>query len=156
MSLPDAWTDKIFEKLAITYGTRFAAMYDGMAIEKVKSDWSATLSALQHRPEAISFALESLPPDHPPTSLQFRELARACPAQPQRRLPMPECDQKVKAEGIEVMRHFARNFGKIRNPLAWACKLQDRERRRESLTPFQKEAWRYALRADRADQLEAA
>lgn len=148
MSLPASWVDHIFAKLTLTYGQRFTGLYAGLEINSVKRDWGATLSALQHHPQAISFALENLPVDLPPTSLQFREIARACPAQPQRRLPIPDCDPSVKAEAIETLRHFAANFGRNRNHYhrRWAEKLCDRERRGEKLTTFQREAWREALR----------
>jgi hypothetical protein len=74
MSLPDAWIEKIFEKLALVYGHQFFSRWDGMDLARVKADWAHELRRFQQNPAAISYGLEHLPADRPPTVLQFRDL----------------------------------------------------------------------------------
>ena len=99
MSLPIPWVDKIFAKLALVYGRDFAARWDGMTIADVKTDWGHELAGFANHPEAIGFALQNLPPDRPPTVLQFRDLCRKAPAPDVPRLPEPKADPaRVAAE----------------------------------------------------------
>lgn len=100
-ALPIAWVDRIFEKLNLIYGRAFIARWDdcGYPIEDVKADWAHELSGFKDHPDAISYALQHLPPDRPPTVLQFREIARKAPPKPLPRLPEPKADMaRVKAE----------------------------------------------------------
>lgn len=99
MSLPIAWVDKIFTKLTLLYGREFVARWEGMTIADVKTDWGHELAGFEHHPEAIHFALQNLPPEKPPTVLQFRDMARRAPAPDVPRLPEPKADPaRVAAE----------------------------------------------------------
>ena len=79
MSLPAAWTDKIFEKLTVTYGRDFLSRWEGMDLNAVKSDWAHELSGLFRQPSSIAWALDHLP-EKPPTVVQFRRIANEMPA----------------------------------------------------------------------------
>lgn len=85
MSLPAAWTDRIFEKLTITYGRDFLSRWEGMDLNAVKSDWAHELSGLFRHPSSIAWALDHLP-EKPPTVGQFRRIANEMPAQSEPRL----------------------------------------------------------------------
>jgi hypothetical protein len=94
--LPGDWVDQIFRKLSIRYGRQFMARWDGINEADVKSDWADVLGGFLRRPDAIAFALDNLPTDHPPTATQFRDLCNAMPAErevfralPLSREPMP-------------------------------------------------------------------
>ena len=62
MSLPAAWTDKIFKKMTLAYGRDFLARWEGIDLNDVKSDWSHELAGFADHPEAIAYALANLPP----------------------------------------------------------------------------------------------
>ena len=78
MSLPAAWVDKIFEKLALVYGRDFLGRWEGLNLNDVKSDWSHELSGFFTQPSAIAYALANLP-ERPPSVIEFRKIARGAP-----------------------------------------------------------------------------
>jgi hypothetical protein len=88
--LPDAWIDRIFDKLALTYGRAWAAKWDGLDVGAVKTNWANELAGLEAQPEAIRYGLMNLPADRPPTVLEFRAIARRCPAPNLPRLGTPK------------------------------------------------------------------
>ena len=99
MSLPLPWVDRIFEKLTLVYGQAFLARWRDLDLDAVKHDWAHELAGFEAHPQAIAHALQTLPPDHPPTVLQFRELARKAPLPELPRLAMPQADaERVAAE----------------------------------------------------------
>lgn len=151
MSLPEPWVERIFAKLAVTYGQRFLGLYAGVDMATVRANWGHELAAYAQAPEAIRYALEHLPPDNPPTVLQFRAICRNRPIQAPKALPAPKPDM------AKVSHHLARlqqQRGKY--PKAWAHRLKDRESRGDSLTQFQRDAWREALRTTDTSDLEEA
>lgn len=97
MSLPAAWVDALFHRLAVRYGASFARQWEGLDLAAVKADWADELAYYADHPAAIAGALRELPADFPPNAMQFRALcARALPAAPA--LPAPE----VRAEPERV------------------------------------------------------
>lgn len=99
MSLPLPWVDRIFEKLTLVYGQAFLARWRDLDLDAVKHDWAHELAGFAAHPQAIAHALQTLPPDHPPTVLQFRELARKAPLPELPRLQSPPADaERVAAE----------------------------------------------------------
>jgi hypothetical protein len=99
MSLPAAWTDRIFEKLTITYGRDFLSRWEGMDLNAVKSDWANELSGLFRHPSSIAWALDHLP-EKPPTVVQFRRIANEMPAQAAPRLEYDAAGQERIATEI--------------------------------------------------------
>ena len=98
MSLPSAWTDKIFTKLSLAYGRDFIGRWEGIDLNDVKTDWSHELSGFDAHPEAIAYALANLPAK-PPTVIEFRAIARRAPQPDAPRLEAPKADPaKVAAE----------------------------------------------------------
>lgn len=147
MSLPSPWVDKIFAKLAVTYGQRFLGLYAGLDLQAVKDDWGQELRGYAQAPKAIAHALDNLPTDKPPTVLEFRALCRTAPQYIQtpklpapRSLPPPNLVDAVSQIVAE----------KANDPKAWAYRLRDREIRSNGagMTLAQKQMWRDALRED--------
>jgi hypothetical protein len=98
-SLPQSWVDRIFDKLTLTYGQQFLRRWADLDINAVKSDWGHELAGFESHPDAISWALQNLPGDHPPTVLEFRALARKSPPKELPRLEAPKADpDRVAAE----------------------------------------------------------
>lgn len=145
MSLPDSWVDRIFSKLAVAYGQRFMGLYAGLDPADVKADWARTLACYQQNPDALAYGLEHLPADNPPNALQFRDLCRRRPDAPVPKLPAPSANPEFRAQALEALRHLGTTFGRPKNPKRWAYRLKDREERGDSLTQFQRDAWREAL-----------
>jgi len=62
---------EIHARLAVRYGSGWAAKWAGFDMAAVEADWAAELAGMT--PEGIRKALGCLPPDFPPTSGAFRE-----------------------------------------------------------------------------------
>lgn len=142
------WVDAIHTRLLVRYGTRWVSMWAGIPEDMVKADWAQELAGFG--PSAISYALQHLPPDFPPTAAQFRALCLGRPEYTQPQLPPPTADPgRVRAMLANLK--LAQNT----DPKAWARDLRDREQRHggvlrsgQRMTKFQRDAWREALAAE--------
>lgn len=144
MELPASWVDALFAKLSIRYGAVFARQYADLDIAAVKADWAKVLGMFSFRPEAIAYALEYLPADKAPNASQFRTLCMAAPMSVRARLPRPAQNPEKAREVVEAVKAALAPHG---DPLAGARRLRQRESEGDkSLTPFQREFWRAALR----------
>lgn len=92
MSLPSPWVDRIFDKLTLTYGQAFLRRWQDLDIQAVKDDWAHELSGFQQSPQAITYALQNLPVDKPPTVLEFRAICRSRPPEVFTALPAVKLD----------------------------------------------------------------
>ena len=110
MSLPAPWVEKIFEKLTLTYGHLFLGRWAGLDMTAVKDDWGRELSRLQQNPRAISYALQHLPADNPPTVLQFRELANRRPDETPPALPAPPADPELVKQALAGLSLLSNNI----------------------------------------------
>jgi hypothetical protein len=62
-SLPNAWIDRIFSRLALAYGSKFADMWKGQDMESVRAMWGQELAHLTGQELALAF--QSLRRLHP-------------------------------------------------------------------------------------------
>ena len=140
--LPMPWVRKIFQKLAVVYGRDFLSRWEGQDMEAVMADWAHELAGFANQPEAIAHALTHLPPDKPPTVLQFRGLCNSTREKGPLALPAPETrptpEMLAKADAIKTSQQAI-------SPKAWAWALKAREERGSGLTRAQREMWRTAL-----------
>lgn len=146
MPMPASWIDRIFDKLTMVYGHQFIGRWSGLDLTKVKADWTHELDGMEAHPKAISYALQHLDPDQPPTVLQFRELCRRAPAPKLPELPAPEVNQAAAQAAI------GRAVAMATQP-----KFDMLHRQREhmlqeiegvKLNKAQREFWRIALRSE--------
>lgn len=75
MPLPLRYVDEIHARLLVRYGSAWAAKwagFDAQMMQAVKADWAEQLDGME--PAAIRRALDSLPPEFPPTATAFRAL----------------------------------------------------------------------------------
>lgn len=86
--LPRAWVDRIFSRLQGVYGREFAGQYstgliDGIdhGMENAKQVWAEELAGFTENPDAIAYALETLP-DRAPNAIKFRDACRRAPEKP--------------------------------------------------------------------------
>lgn len=147
MSLPAAWVDRIFAKLAVTYGQRFLGLYAGLDLQAVKDDWADELRGYAQSPQAIKHALEHLPVDKPPTVLDFKVLCRAAPQYADtKRLESPKTPPPPHM--AEAVAGIVK--AKPDDPKQWAHDLKAREQRDpKGLTAAQRWMWREALGENR-------
>lgn len=143
MSLPSNWVDRIFDRLTTVYGHAFLGRWSGLDIDAVKADWGRELSGFQQNPDAIRHGLEHLPPDHPPTVLQFAAACRAAPRAAPKALPAPKPDPERVAQALSGL---SRGGMRESSGRAWAERLKAEHQGGAKLTPAQIEMYRRALR----------
>jgi hypothetical protein len=130
MSLPDAWIERIFDKLTLVYGHQFLSRWDGLSLEKVKANWAAELSRFQQNPNALGYALENLPPGKAPTVLEFRALCNS--------------PQAPRPEAVQMLPSYS---GPTADDLAWQRHLPRLQKvRAEKPETAGRCDWAYALR----------
>ena len=141
MSLPAAWVDRLFQKLAVTYGRDFTSRWEGMNADDVKADWGRELAGFAQSPDSIKYGLENLPADKPPTVLQFRDLCRRMPSKAPLALPPPDPNPEVAKAAIGALKRLSGASGSK----AWAEALKRSEEKGGRLTKFQRDAWREVI-----------
>lgn len=146
MPMPASWIDKIFDKLTMVYGHQFIGRWSGLDLVKVKADWAHELDGMEAHPKAISYALQHLDPDHPPTVLQFREICRRSPEPKAPALPAPEINQQAAQAAIDkaVKTATAPKF----DVLHMQRQHMHQEISGVKLNKAQRDFWRVALRSE--------
>lgn len=135
MSLPASWVDRIFTRLTMVFGRDFLSRYEGLDVSSVKAEWAEDLAGFQQAPAAIKFALDNLPSDKPPTSLQFRDLCRRAPQYAPKALPSPAPDPELAKALKQAFKPMSGRGDK-----EWAKKLRARAEQGYRMTKFQRDA----------------
>ena len=165
-SLPESWVERIWLAMRATYGAAFDRQWQCPAgadpvdhVRGLKAHWGRELARLQQNPAAIRHGLENMPA-HPPNLIEFKALCVRRPDYVQAvALPAPEANPERVAAALSVVQKASGM-----DMLDWAHRLKAREAHqkahgcdsRDRLTPYQREAWRIALKADSAVEVEAA
>lgn len=98
MSITVKVIDRLFERMAATYGAQWSRQWDGVPIGDVKTAWAHELTGFAQRLEAIAWALENLP-ERCPNAIEFRNLCRNAPAPAAKPLPTPPANpERLRAE----------------------------------------------------------
>ena len=84
----DQGFDYIFGRMSAIYGNDFARKWDGIDANLIRSEWTQTLGKFLTYKPSMDYALENLPPDRPPSSLQFRKICQGGPG-----IPVPDAVQ---------------------------------------------------------------
>lgn len=122
MSLPLQAVDRLFDRLAATYGRQFLNLYEGLDAAAIKTLWAHELSGFGGRLEAIAWALENLP-ERAPNVIEFRNLCRRAPATEVPRLPEPPADPaRLRAE-LAKLRPLLERKDEPVDRLAWARRI---------------------------------
>jgi len=151
MSLPTKAIDRLFERLAATYGAGWTRQWADVPMSDVKAAWAHELSTFAQSLHRIAWALENLPPKCP-NVIEFKHLCRQAPAPEAPRIPEPKADpERVKAE-LAKLGHVS---SAARAPVshvdhrAWARIILARHEAGDKLSPisvrFAKEALRQHL-----------
>lgn len=150
-TLPPDSVDLIFSTMVTTYGSDWFMKWEGIDEDVLRGKWATDLGGYVNRLDAIVYALQHLPVDRPPNSLQFRVICMGAPdpnpADEPRQLPgMPA----IKAD-LSRLRQVMARYNELcaerrKKPRQWAYDLQEREKKGEDLPNWHRQAWREALR----------
>ena len=98
MSLPVKAVDRIFARLGATYGAAWDRAMGSAPLADVKTVWAHELAGFAPHLQSIAWALENLP-ERCPNVIEFRNLCRQAPRDPEPQLPAPQADpERLRAE----------------------------------------------------------
>lgn len=148
MSLSSQAIDRLFDRLAATYGQQWFRMWEGVDSNAVKSLWAHELSPFSgismHR---IAWALENLP-SRCPNAVEFKTICRLAPEPEGKKLPEPKADPaRVQAE-LEKLGAIVKKPSSSWDMKDWARRLHARHEAGDKLHPIQISMYRAALRLD--------
>lgn len=148
MSLPVKAIDRLFERMAATYGAAWSRQWADVPMADVKAAWAHELSGYASRLEALAWALEHLP-ERCPNVIEFRNICRQAPAPEAPRLPEPKADpERVKRELAKLGESRAKSEATpIGDNKAWARRILARHQAGEKINPTSVRFAREALRS---------
>jgi hypothetical protein len=148
MSLPTAVIDRLFARLAISYGTEFTNKWGTLSSIEVKSHWAHELSIFADNLNAIGWALQNLP-DRCPNLIEFKSLCKQAPRPTTMALDAPkapvEVVDRVLAEIAATALKTPRDENGQVDHKRWAKKLKKRHEAGETLSLYQIKCYKTAL-----------
>ena len=95
---PKAWVEALFKRLSVMYGSRWAAMWDGVPMADVVDGWQTDLTGVTS--DQVKRALEHLKANNPfpPTLPEFLGICRQFKALPQNVAYLPATRSKMPPE----------------------------------------------------------
>ena len=148
MSLPLQAINRLFDRLAATYGGAWLRQWDGMDPAAIKSLWAHELAGYENNLAAIAWALENLP-ETCPNLIQFRNLCRKAPEVEQKRLEMPKADPaRVAAELAKMAPFLSAKPSAHADSRAWAKAILQRIKAGEVINPTAAQMAKDAVRAE--------
>lgn len=149
MSLPTKAVDRLFERLAATYGAAWTRQWADVPLSDVKTAWAHELAgyASETGLKAVAWALENLP-ERAPNVIEFRAICRRAPAPELPRLPEPKADpERLKRELSRLGDIRAKVVSESRiDHKAWARRILARHDAGEKINPTSLRFAREALR----------
>jgi len=145
MSLQMAAIDRIFSRLAMTYGTEFTNKWGTLNGMDVKTHWSHELSTYSDNLNAIGWALQNLP-DRCPNLIEFKSLCKQAPRAEYAALEAPKASAEiVDKEILKIVSSFVKPKKDNVDHKLWAKKLRDRHTSGEKLSVLQIKMYKSAL-----------
>jgi hypothetical protein len=136
MSIPTQAVDRLFERLAASYGAQWTRQWADVPIAEVKTAWSHELGIFRDNLKAIGWALENLP-DRCPNLIEFKNLCKQAPRPEVKLLDAPKADGEVVDK--ELAKIAAKAMEPPKNELGmvdhkrWAKTLKQRHDKGEKL-----------------------
>lgn len=97
--------ERLFKRLAATYGARWDASLGSTPIADVKTVWAHELSGFAGSLHRIAWALENLP-ERCPNPIEFKNLCRQSPSLEVPALPMPVVNPEIAAKVLGGLRAY--------------------------------------------------
>lgn len=140
---PSDFVVQIHSALAVRYGRRWLAMWAGLDMELVRSDWRRVLRDYAQNPAAVMHALNNLP-ETVPTAIDFERLCASGPRPAWKPLPPPATSE----QGRKVMRDLLSRLrapGPQSGPKGWAREIEAKLARGEPVSMAARESAAAAL-----------
>jgi hypothetical protein len=117
--------DRLFERLALTYGASWQYSLGAAPIMDIKSMWAHELAPFLQSRESMNrvvWALENLP-ERPPNAIQFKNLCRQAPAPETPMLPSPPANPERVAAELAKLAPILAQQSQSGDPKAWAKRI---------------------------------
>lgn len=134
--------DRLFKRMAATYGAAWTRQWDGTPMNDVKTAWGHELAGYVNHLSAVAYALDNLP-ERCPNVIQFKALCRAAPSADVPRLEAPKADPVRVA--AELAKMAPARDAVMPGMKDWALRLKARHEGGDRVNPFQVSAYRTAL-----------
>lgn len=136
MSLHIKAIDRLFERMAASYGAQWTRQWQDVPMVDVKTAWANELDVFSASLHRVAWALENLPPKCP-NVIEFKNLCRQAPAPEVPRLPEPKADpERVRAEISKLGELRAKvATGSAVDGKAWARAIMTRYHACERVNP---------------------
>jgi hypothetical protein len=145
MSLPIAAIDRLFDRLAMTYGTEFSNKWGILNSMDVKTHWAHELAAFADNLNAIGWALQNLP-DRCPNLIEFKSLCKQAPRPDNLQLNAPKAPAEIVDNEIsKIVMRLAKPQTENVDHKRWAKRLRDRHAKGEKLSVYQIKCYKTAL-----------
>ena len=145
MSLTTQAIDRLFQRLAATYGSHWTRQWSDVPMTDVKTAWAHELALFADNLKAIGWALEHLP-DYCPNLMQFKSLCKQAPKPDYKHLETPKAPvEVVDSEILKMVRNLVEPE-KDKDYKAWAKRLKARDEACELLSTHQ--VWSYKTALD--------
>lgn len=148
MALPTAAIDRLFDRLAMSYGTEFTNKWGTLSSADVKSHWAHELGIFTDNLQAIGWALKNLP-DRCPNLIAFKFLCKQAPRSTTTALDAPKAPVEVVDRVLAEIAATALKTPKDENGNVdhkrWAKKLKARHEKGEKLSLYQIKCYKTAL-----------
>lgn len=138
------WLDSLFITLGSVYGSRFTNQWPAAVVDTVKKEWARELAPFENKPDALQYAVDSLPADHVPNVLEIRDACRRF-CNPSTRPTFKPLSAEERAHALNVLGSWTPQAPT--DAREWARRLRLRELQGERLSRYQREAWREAIHA---------
>jgi len=148
MSIPTQAVDRLFERLAASYGAQWTRQWADVPITEIKTAWAHELGIFRDNLKAIGWALENLP-DRCPNLIEFKNLCKQAPRPDIKALDAPKAEpETVDAELAKIA---SQAFTQPKNDQGnvdhkrWAKTLKESHDKGEKLSLIQTTMYRKAL-----------
>lgn len=147
MSLPSKVIDRLFSRLAVTYGAAWDRNMGSAPLIDVKTCWAHELAGFDSEEglKSVAWALENLP-ERCPNVIEFRALCRRSPLPERKQLEAPKADPVVVAAALDralgVRQAIVSN---AHDPKAWARARVERAKAGDPVRPITLKFARQAL-----------
>lgn len=140
MSMPHAWTERLFTRLLARYGSAWINLWAGVDVQAMHEDWARVLDGVPA--SMIAYGLDNLP-DRPPNATQFRALCHQRPTTTPVALEAPPAQPERVEAALASLAALKRPERACWNK--WAERLRSREQSGDRLTMAQRNMWRAVL-----------
>lgn len=148
MSIPTQAVDRLFERLAASYGASWTRQWADVPITEVKTAWAYELGIFRDNLKAIGWALENLP-ERCPNLIEFKSLCKQAPRPEMKALDAPKAsadvvDAELAKIAAEAFVQPKDEFGNVDHK-RWAKKLKEQHDNSDKLSVIQVQMYQKAL-----------